>query len=136
MTMEKTNIKLLAVLIFGRGATMGYLYLLHFSQPFGTPQTDEKRAQYGLCPRKRQDIRGVKHYLGYAESDIVQRVHEHENGQGAALTRAAHNVGVTFTIARTWDNATRKTERRLKNHKNHARLCPLCNPRAENRGKF
>ena len=60
-------------------------------------------------------------YIGYCEEGRVnERLAEHRNGQGAAITRAAVERGFELTIVLTLPG-DRKTERRLKN-RNNARL--------------
>jgi hypothetical protein len=46
-------------------------------------------------------------------------------GRGAAITRALHEKGIGFVIARVWPG-DKKFERRLKNRKEAPRLCPIC----------
>lgn len=114
---------------------MAVCYLLHFSKPFGTAQSDTKRAKFGLSPRKREFIHGARHYLGFA-NNLEGRVWHHRNGTGATLTQHAVRAGCELIVARTWENATRETERKLKRAKHHSRLCPVCNPdHAMTRGK-
>jgi predicted GIY-YIG superfamily endonuclease len=80
----------------------GTIYLLHLSEPY----------------------KHAKHYLGYT-TNIEQRLDEHRKGQGARLLQVIIEVGLTFTLARTWQG-TRKDERRIKNRKEAPRLCPIC----------
>jgi predicted GIY-YIG superfamily endonuclease len=84
---------------------MGMIYLLHFDTPF----------------------HHAKHYLGFAENSVEKRVERHQQGQGAALTKAAVAAGVKLELVRTW-KGDRRLERQLKNRKNTPRLCPVCNP--------
>lgn len=92
---------------------MKQCYLLHFDPPY----------------------KHARHYLGYAEN-LDARVEHHRNGTGANLTKYASRAGVKMTVARVWDNADRKAERKLKTSKHHSRLCPLCNPKADKRGQL
>ena len=39
---------------------------------------------------------------------------------------AVHNAGITFTVARVWDDVTREFERKLKNQGGLSRHCPIC----------
>lgn len=77
----------------------------------------------------------AKHYLGWA-SQLDARIAHHRNGTGANLTKYASKAGSQLIVARTWDNATRQTERKLKTSKHHSRLCPICNPKAAGRGNL
>jgi predicted GIY-YIG superfamily endonuclease len=73
-------------------------YLLHFSEPFGH----------------------ARHYTGSTTRGVEERVAEHVAGQGANLTALAVQVGITLTLARTWDG-DRAMETRLKYRHNPAR---------------
>jgi predicted GIY-YIG superfamily endonuclease len=83
---------------------MSFVYLLHF---------DPK-------------LHHASHYIGFAKSSIEQRVLQHQQGQGAALTKAAVAAGIELKLVRSWEG-DRALERRLKNQKNAPRLCPICN---------
>lgn len=85
---------------------MAYVYLLHFDAPISPTHT-------------------AQHYLGYTDC-LQRRIDAHRKGQAARLTQVAHERGITFQVARVWRNGTRSLERRLKNRKNHRRLCPIC----------
>lgn len=92
---------------------MASVYLLHFDPAF----------------------RHAKHYLGFSNY-LNARIEHHRNGTGANLTKHASKAGSELIVARVWNNATRATERQLKHAGHHSRLCPICNPKAENRGKI
>ncbi len=83
---------------------MGYVYLLHFDKP----------------------LKHAKHYIGYAENDVEQRLEKHKSGQGARLLQVITEKGIGFKLAKTWNNASRSFERALKNKKNAPRFCPIC----------
>lgn len=83
---------------------MSFVYLLHF---------DPK-------------LHHASHYIGFAKSSIEERVLQHQQGQGAALTKAAVAAGIELKLVRFWEG-DRALERRLKNQKNAPRLCPICN---------
>ena len=85
---------------------MDTLYLIHFMAKY-------KHAQ---------------HYLGLS-NDIPRRMEEHSSGQGSALMKAVTEADIPWDVVRTWKNADRMLERRLKNQKNAWRLCPICNPK-------
>lgn len=92
--------------------TMGVVYLLHFE------------------PRYKH----AGHYIGYTDY-LKRRVAHHREGRGATLTRYAARAGCELVVARVWKKADRALEKKLKHSGHHSRLCPLCNPRAERRGK-
>ena len=85
---------------------MDTLYLIHFVAKY-------KHAQ---------------HYLGLS-NDIPRRMEEHSSGQGSALMKAVTQADIPWEVVRTWKQADRMLERRLKNQKNAWRLCPICNPK-------
>lgn len=96
---------------------MASLYLLHIDPPYVGKQRnpDAKRIQI------------ARHYFGYT-NHLKQRVAEHQAGGGARLCQVAVEAGCRLLLVRTWSKATRAEERRLKNHRNAPRLCPICNP--------
>lgn len=94
-------------------------YLLHFSKPY----TGIRRN-----PNAKR-VQTVSHYLGYAEHDPYARIAQHQEGRGARLTQVVVHTGIELIPAQIWMSGTRKDERRLKNRKNAARFCPLCNPK-------
>lgn len=81
------------------------LYLLHFSEPYPN----------GSQPQ---------HYLGSAKN-LDHRLGEHERGAAAALTRAARSIGITWTLARTWEGDY-ALEVKLKRRGGARRICPIC----------
>lgn len=89
------------------------VYLLHFDQPY-------KHA----C-----------HYIGSA-LNLRSRLTQHAMGQGARLMEVITAAGITWQLVRTWQG-DRKLERRLKNRKHAALLCPVCaGDRAMSRGVY
>ncbi len=88
--------------------TGGGVYLLHFEP--GLPVTGNRVA---------------RHYLGWAV-DVDARVAQHLSGHGSPLVAAAVRAGASVSLARTWIDADRSFERRLKNRHEAPRLCPLC----------
>lgn len=77
-------------------------------------------------------FRHAGHYLGYAD-DIERRVKEHQTGKsGARLPTAAVQAGCALILVRTWPDADRTVERKLKGTKGKgrtgslARICPTC----------
>jgi hypothetical protein len=85
----------------------GTVYLLHFSRP------------YKHC----------RHYIGFSEQPVDVRFAQHLNGHGSALTAAAREAGIEFTIARTW-NADQSVEFILKSWASAKSLCPICSGEA------
>jgi len=67
-----------------------------------------------------------KHYIGWCEGDVEDRLARHRRSDGARLLRALNLAGIGYKIVRTWKNVDRHFERRLKNQKNSKRFCPLC----------
>ena len=88
---------------------IGYIYLFHFAQPIGNTNKSRGMAQ---------------HYLGWAE-DPYKREQAHLAGNGAAITRAAIEQGVSWQMFVLVDG-DRDFERQLKNLKNSRRICPIC----------
>lgn len=97
------------------------LYLLHLEPPY----------------------KHARHYLGWAV-DIEARLAEHRSGSsGVRLVEAAVRAGCNLELVRTWPNASRDDERRLKARNpgkysrprgsnstgSRGRLCPLCKTR-------
>ena len=70
----------------------------------------------------------AQHYLGISD-DLERRLEEHRTGQGSPLMKAVTQADIPWSVVRTWKDADRMQERRLKNQKNAWRLCPVCNPR-------
>ena len=84
---------------------MDTLYLIHFTAKYEHAQ----------------------HYLGLS-NDVPRRMEEHRSGQGSPLMKAVTKAEIPWDVVRTWKDADRILERRLKNQKNAWRLCPICNP--------
>jgi hypothetical protein len=85
------------------------VYLICFSQPIGTER------------------HSVRHYAGFAESDVDARFAQHQSGRGARLTQVAVERGVSLTLVRIWPEGDRKFERQLKDG-SLTELCPHCRP--------
>jgi predicted GIY-YIG superfamily endonuclease len=83
------------------------VYLLHFERPISDSHT-------------------TQHYLGFAKS-VDNRISQHRAGDGARLCQVAKQRGISFSVARVWQDGDRALERRLKNRKNSPRICPICN---------
>jgi predicted GIY-YIG superfamily endonuclease len=82
---------------------IGTVYLLHFDRPY----------------------HHARHYIGFTR-DLARRTATHRAGKGSPLIQAASRAGITFTVARVWDNVTVRFERRLHNRSPVSALCPLC----------
>jgi predicted GIY-YIG superfamily endonuclease len=81
----------------------GTVYLIHFDTPY----------------------KHARHYLGWT-TDLNARIAAHANGSGANLMAVVNRAGITWRLARTWTDATRYRERRLKDQGGHSRKCPVC----------
>ena len=84
---------------------MGYCYLIHLDTPLSERHT-------------------ARHYLGYCRH-VPSRMEAHRTGKGARFMQVVRERGISWSIARIWPG-DRAYERKLKNRKNAARLCPLC----------
>lgn len=93
---------------------MSTVYLIHFDPPY----------------------KHARHYMGWTDNGVEQRLAEHRAGRGARLTQVAAAAGCELILVRTWSNTERAHERVLKNRKNAPRMCPLCNPHWSARGTF
>lgn len=80
-------------------------YLLHFSEP----------------------LKHARHYAGFAETDIDNRVEQHRQGRGARITQVAVQAGIALELVRIWPDRDRRFERKLKDG-SLTELCPLCKP--------
>jgi predicted GIY-YIG superfamily endonuclease len=69
--------------------------------------------------------RHARHYLGYSRN-VAQRVKQHQSGRGVPLMRAVYQAGITFCLARVWDDGDMGLEKQLRHQKNNPRLCPFC----------
>lgn len=87
----------------------GTVYLLHLEP--GLPITGARVA---------------RHYLGWTEGDIDDRLAQHHAGRGSPLVRAALAAGCCVTLERAWAHVDRHFERRLKRRHEAPRLCPRC----------
>lgn len=88
---------------------MGFVYVLHFDKPF----------------------KHAKHYTGYAENDVDERIIKHNSGKGANLIKHVINAGIDFKIAKVYYDVDRKFERRLKNRGGASKHCPICKEEAK-----
>lgn len=85
------------------GATI--LYLLHFDRPIG---------------------RAV-HYLGSTtETQLMQRVRQHQLGHGSRLTEIARLRRIAFWLATVIPVPSRDHERRIKTNGHFSKKCSVC----------
>jgi|SRR5215469_7857198 len=94
--------------VYIQNGVEGTVYLLHFDEPF----------------------KHAKHYLGWA-SMLEERLWHHEQGTGANLLKHVKAAGIGWELVRTWENATRSDERRIKEMGGLARVCPVCQAEAK-----
>lgn len=86
-----------------RKKIQGTIYLIHLERPY----------------------RHARHYLGWTEGPLADRIAAHRSGQGSPLLRAATEVGINWYVVWTCVG-DRYEERRLKNGKHVSRFCPAC----------
>lgn len=84
------------------------VYLIHFAKPFGH----------------------AKHYLGFVEDNLEQRIKKHRAGYGSTLLKHVNMAGINWEVVRIWLNADRNKERQLKSHSS-TRYCPICQEQAQ-----
>lgn len=91
---------------------MATVYLLHYERPIGN--MDNPRAQ-------------AQHYCGCSD-DLEKRLNMHHKGwSGTGIVKAFYKAGISFVVARTWENSSFDFEQHLKkSRKNARRLCPIC----------
>jgi len=83
------------------------VYLLHFDAP----------------------VANARHYLGICKTArLHRRQMQHAAGNGAALTREAGRLGISWTVVRLYPTNDPALERRLKRSGHFAERCPLCSP--------
>lgn len=85
----------------------GFIYVLHFDDP----------------------IAHAQHYVGCTKNPLY-RFKKHSIGQGSRLCKELFKRGISFQIGSLSCctlNQMRKIERQLKNQKNAARYCTICN---------
>lgn len=93
------------------------VYLLHLNRPMSRGVNGKGQALT------------ARHYLGFT-NDLARRLQEHSDGRGARLLQVCQELGIGFSLARTWSGGNRAFERRIKRCHNTPRLCPVCNPDA------
>lgn len=85
---------------------LGTVYLIHFDKPY----------------------KHAKHYRGFCEGEVEDRLSTHVNGNGARLLRVLNEAGIGYSVVRIWTGTTRQFERALKKKSTHS-ICPICNPK-------
>jgi hypothetical protein len=72
----------------------------------------------------------ARHYAGYANPSILERVLEHTLGtSGCHLPDAYRMAGFEIRLARIWLHKQKLFERALKLRNDLTPFCPFCNPR-------
>lgn len=79
----------------------------------------------------------VRHYTGITDSTrLAERLLEHSQGHGSALTRAFRRAGGSLLLVRIIPNSDRWEERHRKESRHTDELCPLCRDAARMRDKI
>lgn len=68
----------------------------------------------------------AQHYIGFVETDLMQRIELHLSNRGAKLLAAVNNQGIEWQVVRLWLEGDRSFERKLKNYKKARCFCPIC----------
>ena len=88
----------------------GYVYLIHFNEPY----------------------KHAKHYLGSAIC-LEHRLARHRAGTGARLMEVITEAGISWEVSKIWrcdsPEEARVLESRLKGWHHDGRLCPTCQHR-------
>jgi len=64
------------------------------------------------------------HYIGSTD-DLDERLKEHRHSKGARLLAVINEAGINWQLVAQFEGG-RKEERKLKNRRNAAQLCPNC----------
>lgn len=90
-------------------------------------------------PRDSRTI-GCQHYAGFVNvftrgghRRIMERNRYHSIGRGSRFLAAVSSRGIGWRVVRVWWDGDRKLERAIKNGRNLARYCPVCNPKHRRR---
>lgn len=86
---------------------MPVVYLLHFEKPI---------AEGHPC----------QHYIGFANNLEARTEHHRRGTSGVRLLEVAKERGISFVVARVWEDGSKGLERQLKKQRNGPRLCPVC----------
>jgi hypothetical protein len=49
-----------------------------------------------------EKLHHAQHYLGFVESDLLQRIALHQSGRGAKLLAAVNEKGIKWRVVRVW----------------------------------
>jgi predicted GIY-YIG superfamily endonuclease len=80
------------------------VYILHFSEALGH----------------------ARHYVGYSPN-VPARIEKHIKGQGSAITKHLHKMGIDFEVAYVWQGAGRAFEKSIKHRRGSiTQYCPIC----------
>lgn len=83
------------------------IYIIELDRPIGNPAKRHGTAKY---------------YIGYCDDGrLLDRLNQHNAGQGAKMLAAAKRQGIGFGVVATFPG-DRTEERRLKNQKNTPRI--------------
>jgi hypothetical protein len=89
-------------------------------------KTDRQGILYLLC-FAHNPLAHAKHYVGFAESKVEERIKKHGTVDGSKIMMAVRASGKTYVIT-GFCKGTRRDERKLKNLKGLSKVCPICNP--------
>lgn len=67
----------------------------------------------------------ARHYVGWAKK-VESRLKHHKAGTGARFTQVCIERGINFILARVFEDADKKFERKLKNTNSTKDYCPIC----------
>lgn len=75
----------------------------------------------------RESFKHARHYIGWTDDETpTARLERHRTGNGARLLAVVAKAGIGYELVRTWENADRTFERKLKSRGGAARICPVC----------
>jgi predicted GIY-YIG superfamily endonuclease len=83
---------------------MGTVYVLHFLRPY----------------------KHARHYVGWTGLPLAERLQRHANGNGARLIQVIQDAGISWKLARTYEDVDQGFEKRMKKRGGASRYCPIC----------
>ena len=86
--------------------------------------------------RLDEKLSRAQYYSGFTTQHPIDRLEEHRKGRGSKMLAAANAKGIEYHIVRVWENEDRNFERKLKNRRNHKKLCPIFTKKKELRYKY